>query len=116
MLCKVYLFLAVVSVAEMKKIGCEDFELSEWDCETLLYKISEDNIRHTLYCLGYDKGTRPLSPNKTRLHVARTLDQLIEVDEDNGMIELEEDYSNIDSINPIWKIAKNLLIFTFNQF
>ena len=92
MLCKVYLFLAVVSVAEMKKIGCEDFELSEWDCETLLYKISEDNIGHTLYCLGYDKGARPLSPNKTRLHVARTLDQLIEVDEDNGMIELEEDY------------------------
>ena len=88
----VYMFLAVVSVAEMKKIGCEDFELSEWDCETLLYKISEDNIRHTLYCLGYDKGTRPLSPNRTRLHVGRTLDQLIEVDEQNGMIKLEETY------------------------
>ena len=69
---------------------CDDFNLQDWDCATFQYHFSKEHIVHTLYCLGYDKLTFPSSPNVTRLIIQRELLQLVDINENNGMIQLEE--------------------------
>ena len=65
----------------------------KWDCATFQYYFSEANIPHTLYCLDYNKLSFPSSPNVTKIFVNRELLQLVEINENNGMVQLEEKYN-----------------------
>lgn len=65
----------------------------KWDCATFQYYFSETNIPHTLYCLDYNKLSFPSSPNVTKIFVNRELLQLVEINENNGIIQLEEKYN-----------------------
>ena len=72
--------------------SCSSFNLQDWDCLTYQYHFSESNLEHTLFCLGYNKLTYPSTPNVTKVFVKRELLQLVEINEDNGMISLEDKY------------------------
>ena len=89
---KAVILVVILKTTNASKKSCSSLNLQEWDCITYQYHFSESNIEHTLYCLGYDKLTYPSSPNITKVFVNRELLQLVQINEDNGMITLEEKY------------------------
>ena len=84
--------IAVLLKASNAIQSCSSFDLQEWDCLTYQNHFSESNLEHTLYCLGYNKLTYPSTSNVTKVFVERELLQLVEINQNNGMITLEEKY------------------------
>ena len=68
------------------KLDCNDYNISNWDCDKYHFYFSPSNIENTLNCIGYKKHKYP----NTAVTLRRKIRKLIAVYENHGRIEIYE--------------------------
>ena len=80
------------------KIGCDInvYNLQNWDCDTYDYHFASENLKHTLYCIGYDHRQTPTDQDGEQSVIVNQMEmdirKITRIDEASEKITLEGKY------------------------
>ena len=89
------LLILTFNFSNAEKLGCgDDYDMENWDCDSVFYHLSPSNLEKTLYCIGYHKV---LSPKEamgldypSKIWIEKKIESFDSVDEQNELLYFKE--------------------------